>query len=182
LEANRKLSSLLRDLVDAAAEHWDRSVVSYDLSQQLKLLDGLSGSLRPTSNWNAVSPTRILLLAVLLLAAGLSYRWFRTRKAQRQRTSDTGEVDVRIERVVLAYRKLETLLSTRGVPRQTSVPPLRHAQALVALGHPLGELALELTQTYQDARFGGAPFSEEADALFHLKLAELRRIPLREAA
>ncbi|MBN2192578.1 MAG: DUF4129 domain-containing protein, partial [Polyangiaceae bacterium] len=55
---------------------------------------------------------------------------------------------------VALYRALERALAARGVPRQTSTPPLGHARALLHLGHPQATEILALTEVYLEARFG----------------------------
>src|SRR5262249_20097517 len=53
------------------------------------------------------------------------------------------------------YERLDAAMSHKGIPRAPGVPPLRHAEALNALGHPLADEILDLTDVYLRARFGG---------------------------
>jgi hypothetical protein len=63
-------------------------------------------------------------------------------------------------RIVELYRSLELALTARGVPRPSGTPPLRHAETLAELGHPLAAEVLALTRKYQEVRFGGQPLDE----------------------
>ncbi|MEO6598649.1 MAG: DUF4129 domain-containing protein, partial [Polyangiaceae bacterium] len=56
--------------------------------------------------------------------------------------------------IVQLYCQLEAALAARGVQRPSGTPPRAHAAALEAIGHPVGEEALALTELYLSARFG----------------------------
>ena len=58
------------------------------------------------------------------------------------------------------------------------MPPLRHAEALNALGHPLADEVLELTDVYLRARFGGEVITAEARKEFEDRVKAIRGAPL----
>ena len=62
----------------------------------------------------------------------------------------------------------------RGVPRVPSTPPLAHAQALLALNHPIGEEALALTEQYLEVRYAGRPLTETDRKEFARRVREIR--------
>jgi hypothetical protein len=72
------------------------------------------------------------------------------------------------------YRALERALAQRGVPRPVSTPPLAHAKSLEALGHPVGNEALDLTQKYLRVRFGGEELDGNMRREYLERVRELR--------
>jgi hypothetical protein len=117
-----------------------------------------------------------------LAAAGwLAWRIRRTRAGARPTTPQTVQ-DQQIERIVAAYKRLDTFLTQRGIPRPLGVPPLSHARALAGLGHPAAELTVKMTLTYLAVRFGGQPFDATAEKLFDEQLRSLRALDDRRAA
>ena len=82
------------------------------------------------------------------------------------------------------YETLEAAMGVQGLARSASTPPLRHAEMLDAMGHPLGVEIVELTEVYLSARFGGASLSEEARRDFETRVRRIRsaRPALRAAS
>jgi protein-glutamine gamma-glutamyltransferase len=184
-EQNRTLSTLLRDLLDAAAERWDRNVVGYDLGQQLKLLSKVRERLQDDRAPSSFKPKTVATTAAILVLVGAA-GWVVWRVVNNRRRSLTTPRPTpeqrRVHRVVEAYKRVDELLAQRGVPRSASVPPLTHARALAALGHPLGELTLELTELYVAVRFGDHPFDRDEEQRFQQLLRELRDVAVQRAA
>jgi hypothetical protein len=99
-----------------------------------------------------------VLLALVAIAFAGRELW---RRRRGQKPGDPRPRDERMAHdATELYRALERALAQRGVPRPVSTPPLLHAKSLEALGHPVGNEAVELTQKYLRVRFGG----EELDA------------------
>ncbi len=65
-------------------------------------------------------------------------------------------------------------MSAKGIGRAPSVPPLRHAEALNALGHPLADEILELTDVYLRARFGGEVITADVRRDFEERVRGVR--------
>src|SRR5260370_38320610 len=90
------------------------------------------------------------------------YALWRRKKARPQTPGPAPDNRAR-ERLMATslYELLEGAMSAQGIPRTASTPPLRHAESLKSLGHPLAEEVLELTAVYLDARVGGAAITED---------------------
>jgi len=80
--------------------------------------------------------------------------------------------------------QLEAALAVRGVPRPTGTPPRAHALALTAMGHPVGNEALALTELYLAARFGRETLGSDERREFTRRVRALRaqRAPNERAA
>lgn len=180
--------AILRDLFEAAAQGWSRHVQDYDLEQQLGLLRGVRQGLAGTGHavQPLLSPRRILLLLLgvaLLLASLWTFRRAGTRPPK-PGESPSSPPPAALHAAAL-YRALEAALNARGVPRQPSTPPLAHAKALVALGHPSAPEILDLTKLYLEARFGGRSLDDsERRAFLHRVrlLRQARDLPAPAAA
>jgi hypothetical protein len=178
--------AFLRDLVEAAAQRWNRHVVGYDLKQQLSLFRGVRsryGSLRATQGLaSAVSSPRrtaLLLVGIGLVLAGV---WWARRQRRKLGPEDRpgNAAEIKALRVVALYKSLENALSAMGAPRPPSVPPLAHAVALEEMGHPAGTAARELTQIYLEARFGGRELDEADRREYARRVRLLRTMPERQ--
>ncbi|HEY8073259.1 MAG TPA: transglutaminase domain-containing protein, partial [Labilithrix sp.] len=71
------------------------------------------------------------------------------------------------------YAKLDAVLVARGVPRDRSEPPLRHAELLAEKRHPLAPEIVALTRVYLEARFGGATLTRAARRDFEQRVRRL---------
>jgi len=185
------LLAFVRDFVEATTQRWNRHVIGYDLKQQVGLLRSVHrgySSLRdrPDTIGKLLSSPRLTLLAVaLLIGAGYGAIWAsRRRKASSPVARAATEREVAAREIVELYRQLEAALAARGVARPTGTPPLAHAAALAAIGHPAGEEALALTERYLTARFGGSALSadERRDFVRRVRLLRVQRASSEKAA
>jgi transglutaminase-like putative cysteine protease/uncharacterized membrane protein len=183
--------AVVRDVIEAAAQRWDRHVIGYDLDQQLRLLKAFGeryGDSTVDSPWrNRLSARRISLIVVglALIAGCLQYlRRQRSRPVDPNAPAGAGASQLA---VVALYRQLESAMAARSVPRPMGTPPLAHARALAEMGHPLAEEIVELTEIYLAARFGGEELSDDERKVFARRVRHVRQVELapqrdREAA
>jgi protein-glutamine gamma-glutamyltransferase len=166
-----------RDVIEATSQRWNRHVERYDLRQQIELVSSLRrhvSSLSGGFKWSN-QPGRFwwwLGLAPLLFWALRRL----SRRSQRPR-SVVERPDPRVDEIVRLYRLLERHLEHLGIGRPSGTPPLTHARALAALGHPVAPELLELTKCYLEVRFGGVAFDTASAAEFARRVTRLRRIP-----
>jgi hypothetical protein len=169
----------LRDLLEATSQRWEKHVVAYDFNQQMTLFQALTsrrgGSLLG-KGWQRPRTSSLLALLGVVLAAGAALTlYLRRRRRQRFEAHRPGET--RSPSALLAtelYERLDAAMSQKGIPRPPGVPPLRHAEALNALGHPLADDILELTDVYLRARFGGEAITIETRRDFEDRVRVLR--------
>lgn len=182
----RGLVAILRDLLEAAGERWDRHVIGYDLGQQMALLSKMRSGLRGDRNQPAWSKddARLVLGAVLAVAAiGVAVVWWRRRRRRAGAGPGAAQaLQARDRRIVELYQALEDALRAAGVPRPAGTPPLAHARALRGLGHPLASETLELTELYLAVRFGERPIDEHGYAEFGKRVDALRQYRAARAA
>ncbi|HWA76600.1 MAG TPA: transglutaminaseTgpA domain-containing protein [Polyangiaceae bacterium] len=179
------LLATLRDIVEATAQRWNRHVINYDLKQQIGLFRsvrdqyqhavdraGFVGKLLQT-------PRRAIVGLLALIALGfLARSLLRKRRIARRPSKVPSSRELASRRIVELYRALELSLIARGVPRPSGTPPLLHAQSLVAMGHPVADEALALTEQYLRVRFGGEAlddaerrqFAERVRAIKHARV------------
>ncbi|WP_437675116.1 transglutaminase TgpA family protein [Sorangium sp. So ce131] len=173
----------LRDFIEATSQRWDRHIVGYDLNQQVSLFQTLTSRYRRTgsSGEAALSTRRLLAVAGVALAVGgglLYWRFRRGRRGREEDRSDSGRTPSSILATAL-YESLEAAMLAQGIPRPPSTPPLRHAEALGRVDHPLAREVLTLTQVYLRARFGGAKLTEDDSRDFERRVKALRSADLR---
>jgi transglutaminase-like putative cysteine protease len=182
--------AVVRDFVEALGQRWSRHVVGYDLRQQLGLYGELQNTYRKlvpsTSPLHRVigSPRRLLLTLLALVGLGFGLRELYRLRRRRGATDENLEGDRRPNSAAELYQALERVLAVRGVARPTGTPPLAHARALSALGHPLSGEVLDLTERYIKARFGGEELDQTArrafaDRVRALKTARIPKMPKR---
>lgn len=172
----------VRDFLEATSQRWDRHVVGYDLNQQVSLFQTLTrnrnGSMLPGG---FKRPKNLVpILAGSILGAAAVYLYLRRRGRKRLFSGKPGEA--RSASALLAtelYELLDAAMSAQGVPRSPGLPPLRHAEALVRLDHPLCDEILALTEIYQRARFGGEVITEETRRDFEARVKALRAVQMR---
>lgn len=175
------LWAYLRDIIEATSQRWDRHVVSYDLSQQVSLFNSLTSRYRRGGSATTNGPRNkkgLIALAAVVAAGGAAAYWLRRKKHKLEAAAKT--TDPRKVSALLAtalYEALDSAMGVRGVPRSPSVPPLKHAQSLVALSHPIAEEVLDLTQTYLEVRFGGRELTEDEHRAFERRVKALRQPP-----
>ena len=181
--------AFVRDMVEAAAQRWDRNVVGYDMGQQVSLLravrnrySSLKSNSRVASTMLA-SPRRALLsvLGLLLVVGGAVY-WLRRRRQPRAKLTPPSEVETRQRETAELYRALDAALALRGAPRPSGTPPLTHARGLASLGHPVATPVLRLTERYLRARFGKEAFSNDERREFLREVRELAKPRDQKAA
>jgi transglutaminase-like putative cysteine protease len=181
--------AFVRDMVEAAAQRWDRNVVGYDMRQQASLLRAVRdryGELKTKSKVAGTmlaSPRRaVLSLLGLALLVGGAYYLYKRRGRLRSKAPPPNETEARVRESAELYRALDQALLLRGVPRPIGTPPLTHARGLVALSHPIAEPILRLTERYLEARFGKLPLSLEERRDFLRQAKELSRPPRDQRA
>ncbi|AKT36480.1 transglutaminase TgpA family protein [Chondromyces crocatus] len=174
----------LRDLIEATSQRWDRHVVGYDLNQQVSLFETLTSRYRrgargPTGGWSR-SPAFLVIGLVLSVGGGLLYwHWRRSRAGD----GEGRKSDARSPSAILAtslYEALDAAMGVQGIPRSPGVPPLKHAELLQALEHPLAQEVLELTEIYLSARFGGHAITEAEARAFEQRVKAIRVTELRD--
>ena len=175
------LVAFVRDFVEATTQRWNRHVIGYDLKQQVGLLRSVHrgySSLRdrPGTLGKLLSSPRLTMLALIaLIGAAYGVLWLnRRRKAQSPAARAATERETVAREIVELYRQLEAALALRGVPRPTGTPPRAHAAALAAMGHPIGEEALALTERYLAARFGRETLSADERRDYTRRVRALR--------
>jgi len=171
----------LRDFLEATSQRWDRHVLGYDLHQQVSTFQqissaGRSGGLnlsKDSPRFRAVSAS---LLGVLLIGGAGYWYWRRRRSAGGSSDPDAAKRSPsREQRLASAlYASLEQAMAAQNIGRNPGTPPLRHATALTATGHPLGREILDLTRVYLAVRFGGEPLTEEVRRDFENRVKRIR--------
>jgi protein-glutamine gamma-glutamyltransferase len=181
--------AFVRDMVEAAAQRWDRNVVGYDMKQQVSLLHavrsryGAFKSQSKVASAMLASPRRAFLSALgLSLAVGAGVYLWRRRRKQEPRPAPPSEAEAQKRETAELYRALDAALLQRGAPRPSGTPPLTHVQGLAQLGHPAAETALRLTERYLRARFGKEAFSPDERREFLREVRELAKPPREQRA
>jgi hypothetical protein len=169
--------ALIRDVIEATGQRWDRYVVGYDLRQQVYLFHSISrySSVHVSPALARAKPLGIA--GVIVVTGAIGYVLWRRRKVRRQ--SGTTVLDrVTRERMIATsmYEFLETAMNAQGIPRGPSTPPLRHALSLQRMGHPLAEEVLDLTHLYLGARFGGVAVTERERRDFEGRVRKVRSL------
>jgi transglutaminase-like putative cysteine protease len=168
----------LRDVLEATSQRWERHVVGYDLNQQVSLFQTLTsrrGTSMLTRKWSRPRPAGVGAAVVLAVIGVGIFVYLRRR---RRRYPGGGPQDgVRSPSAVLAtelYERLDAVMGQKGIARSPGVPPLRHAEALQTLEHPLADEVGELTDVYLRARFGGEVITEEGRREYEERVKALR--------
>jgi len=170
---------MLREMVEAAAQGWQRNVEGFDLQRQMGLARSLRDFFRSEDERGASGPKvqhldwrRVgLVLAAASLIGGLLV--WRLRRRRAQKTPREARALSR-QRSIELYLKLEAALRARGVPRPSGTPPRTHAEALEQAGHPVGPETRALTDIYLGARYGGDELGADAERSFRARVQALR--------
>lgn len=176
----------IRDFLEATSRRWDRHVVGYDLRQQIGLWSTIS------RKWNSSSATSGLThrsdrlyygVGGVILVGGAIIAWRRRKKTV---APELPRAEIRRgASAVLAtelFEGLENVMSARGVHRTVGTPPLRHAESLVASGHPLGDTYRDLVVVYLEARFGSREITHTLRKDFEERVREIKHKPLTPAS
>jgi transglutaminase-like putative cysteine protease len=176
--------AFVRDMVEAAAQRWDRHVVGYDMRQQVSLLRAVRDRYASLKSQSQVVSTafgspRRLLITLLVAGAVAGVLIFVVRRRRRRSVAPlrTDPGDLRARETAELYRALDAALAARGVPRPVGTPPLTHAHSLLLLEHPAAGTVLRLTGRYLEARFGHEPFTPEERRDFLRDVRDLMRQP-----
>jgi transglutaminase-like putative cysteine protease len=174
----------IRDLIEALSQRWTRYVIGYDLKTQVRIFEDLSRRyehLRQKTGTNTGAAERltrpsVVAGAILVLGIGAYVLWQRRRpsKGAEPAGDDKPKVRSQVETATVLYKALETALASQGIARPASLPPLRHAEELVARQHPLAQPVLELTNIYIEARFGGLTIDASAQRDYERRVKEIR--------
>jgi len=174
----------VRDLVEALSQRWNRYVIGYDLKTQVRIFEDISRGyerIRSKTGANKGIAERVtrgpVLAAVLLVAVAAAYVLWKRRKRPLSGGPDKegdARPDPKLAEATALYRSLETALALQGISRPPALPPLRHAEELVAKAHPLADDVMVLTNRYLEARFGGQSLSDEAARDFEKRVKEIR--------
>lgn len=180
------LFAVVRDLVEAAGERWQRHVVGYDLGQQMQLFSQVRRSLRGNGDgvqWVKQHGRAVLVMVGLATAAGVLFVWWYRRRRRAARNSKLGAGSTTYDlRIVRLYQSLEEAMRQHGITRSPGTPPLTHARALCQLGHPVGGEVRALTEWYLEVRFGRKALDDEGCAEFAARVNKLRSSPKSRAA
>jgi hypothetical protein len=173
----RGVLALLRDMLEASSQRWDRHVVGYNLTQQISLLDRLRSKGRglPFSGGTAIPRKVWIGLAIAGATIGLGvYLWRRKRRTK----LTANDPSVRERAATLAaslYEALDAAMMVQGVPRPQGTPPLRHSESEAVLAHPMAKEIRSLTEIYLEARFGKQPLDEAGKRGFEQRVRAIRQ-------
>jgi hypothetical protein len=174
----------VRDLLEATSQRWDRHVVNYDLQQQVGIWQRISDRYRRSApklptDWSG--PRLAVISGSAIVLGGLLAWWLARRRARRQLgggPSASAKSPSAVVAIAL-YESLEGAMGAQGVPRSPSTPPLRHAETLSSVEHPLAGEILLLTDIYLRARFGGEAIDEELRRSYEARVKALRAADLK---
>ncbi|MDB4943781.1 MAG: Transglutaminase-like enzyme putative cysteine protease [Labilithrix sp.] len=175
----------VRDLVEALSQRWNRYVIGYDLKTQVRIFEDMARGyerVRARTGANKGSLERVtrgpvIASAVLVAALAGYFLWKRRRKPipKAGEDLDRPRLDPKQEAATALYRGLELALATQGISRPLALPPLKHAEELVAHAHPLAPDVMRLTNTYLTARFGGELLSDEQAKDFERRVRDIKQ-------
>jgi hypothetical protein len=180
------LLGVAREILEAASQSWRQNVEGFDMNKQMGIVRTLQELFRGAkASEGGKMAARINTKRVGLVLAGLALLvvgillWLRRGKAD-----DAPREQLSAEKVrsIELYRRLEKVLDLRGISRLPSTPPLTHARALLAAGHPLGPEVCALTEIYVRARYGNEPITEQGARDFLSRLEAMRRVRLGDEA
>jgi protein-glutamine gamma-glutamyltransferase len=172
-----------RDIVEALSQRWNRYVVGYDLRAQIRLFDDVGRryeAMRSRTGVNKGPLDRLTRAPALaggaLVAFAIAYAVWRRRRHPKAAhdPNKAPAADPRIEGAAALYRALDAALTAQGLSRPLSLPPLRHAVALMDLKHPLARETIALTEIYLETRFGHARLTETTKRDFERRVREIR--------
>ena len=176
----RGFLALMRDVIEASSQRWDRHVVGYDINQQFSVYDRFRASLSSATRGlgmdrrpggTTIAATVALVAAVLAVAVW----WTKRRRAKAPRRDEPQDRRARAATVAASlYETLDGAMLAQGLARAQGTPPLAHASSRTVREHPLGEEILALTQRYLDVRFGGLTIDEETRREYERRVKAVR--------
>jgi protein-glutamine gamma-glutamyltransferase len=168
--------AVLRDILEATGQRWDRYVVGYDLRQQIYLVRSLSRFGKVTLVPTFLRRPLLFVFAGTFFVGTCAYLYWSYRRRARSLgppRAPTLQQRARMKATAL-YELLDIAMTAQGIARNTGTPPLQHAQMILRLGHPFAEDILDLTGLYLAARFGSEPISDEAIKDFETRVRRIR--------
>jgi hypothetical protein len=174
---------VLRDLIEASNQRWDRHVVNYNLEQQRTLFETARRAVDKTLTITGLKrlpidferPSFWVGAVVFMVGFGGVIYWVRRRKPRQLPPQSREERRRRdAELISTLYEHLDAAMALKGIGRPQGLPPLRHAEGSAVQSHPCGERILVLTQTYLDVRFGGTPLDDGIQQEFERGLKEIQ--------
>jgi transglutaminase-like putative cysteine protease len=193
LEQTTGALAYLRDVIDSLSQTWDQRVVRFNLQTQLRLLDEVSRGYDTVRRNVGIDvdrgPLGTLTRAPFVTGAGmlaslLAYSIWKRRRSRggrRPPESRRHEVDAKLENAAALYRRLEAALAAQGLSRSPGTPPLRHAEDIDRLEHPLANEVRALTEVYLETRFGGVELTDATRKDFERRVRDVKAFK-REAA
>jgi hypothetical protein len=178
--------ALIRDVIEASSQRWDRHVVGYDINQQFSVYDRFRSSLSSATRGLGLNhrPGGTTLVAVLSLAvASVALTvWVRRRRARAPRREESQDRRARAATVAASlYETLDGAMVAQGLPRAQGTPPLAHASSRTVREHPLGAEILALTERYLEVRFGGVSIDEETRREYERRVKAVRGYRAKKA-
>ncbi|GAC1576897.1 MAG: hypothetical protein NVS3B20_08390 [Polyangiales bacterium] len=180
--------SLVRDVIEAMSQGWDRYVVGYDLPTQMTLFQRLQRTMQQARRQMLRGnekrserpnlPRRWYYIGIGVAAASGAVAYLLMKRRKRSLRSDGPRTNKdRQHRVATQlWLQLEEALQVRGAPRPHNTPPLRFTEQLRSeRSDSLGEEAFLLASRYTQARFGNLPFTADEQVEFTKRVATLRR-------
>jgi len=158
--------------LDAAAMHWHRWIIDWDMGSQTALLRDLRSGVRlPRLPRLPVAP---LLIAIGLVAAAVVLYRRRSRTTTPSlRRGRTGSAD----RATALYLALERRLS-RQKPRPPGETALEFING-ISLSPGDASIARAVLSAYHDARFGGRPMDPDEAARLRRQLRQISVYPVK---
>jgi protein-glutamine gamma-glutamyltransferase len=174
----RGIFALFRDIIEATSQRWDTNVVGYNLNQQLSLVESIRRTFHFKSGHFKKS-RQIWMIYIGATAAAIVVaflvRWaLRRKKLSRHFKRDDHEKHQAALLATALYESLEAALVVQGIGRPQGVPPLRHAMGHSVQEHIMAAEIVELTQIYQNVRFGGDVLSPEEQKDFERRVRLIR--------
>lgn len=176
--------AMMRDMLEAVSRTWDQRVVRYDLQQQIWLFGGVRNRAAHATTsikaWSARAATSkaavagFIGLGVIAMAAGAWYLKRRYGRASRDPKEQATLAMRRVREATALYEQLDAAMVVAGVGRTPGTPPLKHAEGLLAVKHPLAADVRVVTERYLRARFGGEPLEAGERKLLDARIARVR--------
>ncbi len=170
--------AILRELVEASAQQWQRHVVGYDLEQQYELLRDARSQKSTTSSPS--KRTIVILVGAGVVVIALVYLLRQRGHAKVDRKEEPTAWSKSMLRATSIYENLESALAHQGVHRSPGTPPLRHAENLGSASHPLAKEVLDITHVYLSVRFGKMALTDDVAEDLEKRVRALRAKDLRK--